>query len=552
MTRAPIRSTLFNLAFYGVTMLCCFVLLPALLLPRPAFLGVVRAYLYIITALEYSILGLKYEVRGRENLPKEGSYIIACKHQSAYETFKLRLIFDDPAIVLKKELLKIPLWGTYLNKSDVIAIDRSTPMAAARSLKEGAQRIAAQGRPIIIFPQGTRVWPYESAKDKPYKNGPARLQEATNLPIVPIALNSGMFWPRSGWLKSSGTVVFDILRPVKPGKERKKLMSEIESKIEKSSEELMSEARLRSIEKKPVKGWWALGVLAGLLLLLGGTYTILWHKTALEVQRHYASGLRDVEGINHAYSAPVITGFPGAVRLEIKDQSFENTQGRLSIENMRAIIWPLPYVPANIKTDGIRLYATKWGEPITFDSADITLHFELDNRIVLQRSTLKSGEFTGRISGFVDTAQKPLPRIDILLEMFGYSDFIASLVDKQILDDRMAMFLGAGFSSLAQEDGGVRVPIHQKNRKIYAGPIPIFTLPARPEPEPDIFIGEDGQSIDSNEEQIQKPAKDPLAGLPPVTRPTQENEEPRLRPKSLLPLPPAQEVPEVGAVPRQP
>jgi len=152
-----IRSTIFNLCFYILTAVSCILLLPTLFLPRNIFLGVVKGYCYTTTFLEKYILRLTYEVRGQEHLPKNGAYIVAAKHQSAYETLKLHLLFNDPAVVLKKELLKIPLWGKYLAKSDVIAIDRSSPKFAIKSIQDGARHVAAQGRYSAIFIGSTKV-----------------------------------------------------------------------------------------------------------------------------------------------------------------------------------------------------------------------------------------------------------------------------------------------------------------------------------------------------------------------------------------------------------
>lgn len=243
MKRSPFRSTLFNISFYSLVAFECIICLPLLLLPRRYFMAVVHGFVASVYFLEKNILRLNYEVRGLEHLPKTGSFIVAAKHQSAYETMKLHLLLKDPAIILKKELLSIPLWGQYLKKSDVIAIDRSTPDTAITSIQEGAKRMQSQGRPIIIFPQGTRVAPEQTANDKPYKVGIARVQEATELPIIPLALNAGLFWPKTGWLKSSGTVIFKFLEPIEAGMDRAALLKKIETSIETETGLLMQEAK---------------------------------------------------------------------------------------------------------------------------------------------------------------------------------------------------------------------------------------------------------------------------------------------------------------------
>src|SRR5262249_52156922 len=161
-----------------------------------------------------------------------------------------------------------------LKKAGMIAIDRSTPERALRSIQNGAVRVKEQGRPILIFPQGTRVGVDEMADWKPYRPGVARIQEVTQLPVIPVALNSGVFWPRNSWLKSSGTVIIQIMEPVAPGKERHELMSELEQTIENQSNVLVAEARkLKHTRQSPVRGEF---LLAFTLLALAGIYTYWW------------------------------------------------------------------------------------------------------------------------------------------------------------------------------------------------------------------------------------------------------------------------------------
>lgn len=237
------RSTIFNVLFYSFNTLACVFCAPALAFTkRESTLKLVAWYLKKLEWLERNIMGLTYEIRGQENLPASGSYIVAAKHQSAYETFKLHLIFNDPAVVLKKELLAIPIWGKFLAKVDPIAIDRKAGRKSMSLIIDEAKRIQEQKRPIVIFPQGTRVRPEQTVKEKPYKAGVSRIQEATGMTIVPMALNSGVFWPKSGWKKKSGTVLFEFLPPIEPGKDTKEVTKEIERVLEEASARLCAEA----------------------------------------------------------------------------------------------------------------------------------------------------------------------------------------------------------------------------------------------------------------------------------------------------------------------
>ena len=232
-----LRASAFNLCFYIISTLFCIILLPVLLVPHKLMMKIIHLYLHINFFLEKYILGLTYEIRGAKNLPQDPPYIVAAKHQSTYETLKLHFLFKNPAPVLKKELLNIPLWGKYLEKSDVIAIDRSSPKAAIKSIKESALRVTAQKRPIIIFPQGTRVSPGTGTDEKPYKMGVTRIQNITNLPIIPMATNAGVYYPKGKWCRKPGCVIFEFLPAIEPSKDRpaKQTLKQIEDVVEEKS-----------------------------------------------------------------------------------------------------------------------------------------------------------------------------------------------------------------------------------------------------------------------------------------------------------------------------
>lgn len=236
-----LRSTLFNISFVLVTGVACILFLPGLLIPRKHAMYIVQIFVRSVYLLERFFLKLDYEVRGLENLPESGSYIVAAKHQSSYETFKLHILFPDPSVILKRELLRIPLWGRFLAKSDPIAIDRSSK-DSAQQIIDGAKRMQAQGRPIIIFPQGTRVYAWQTATDKPYKSGVARMQDATGLTIIPLAHNAGIFWPKHSWLKWPGKVIFEFLPPIPPGQNISDVTKQLEILIETESKNLEFEA----------------------------------------------------------------------------------------------------------------------------------------------------------------------------------------------------------------------------------------------------------------------------------------------------------------------
>lgn len=472
MRRAWIRSTLFNIAFFLANVFYCIVLLPTLLLPRKFYVVGVQIYNYTLAAIEHLVLGLKFEVIGKEHIPTDGPYLVAAKHMSAYETFKLRILFNDPVIILKQELLKIPLWGAHLKKTGIIALDRSTPERALKSLEEGAIDMTKnQGRPIVIFPQGTRVKPEETTGKKPYKAGIYRIQQATNLPIIPMATNSGLFWPRSGWLKSSGTVTFKFLPQVEPGMEKRALMNTLEEKIESESLSLMNKAKMENLEKKS-KLWIVFLIL---IPLIAGLYSYAWIESSKAVKQAYIEFVSDVARTTRI-NEPRVSGFPGPIKLDVIGETIETNDFLLDIKVIHAEGWPIPLLPITVRTGPISISRVQWREPLEFEG--IKAKFSTDGNIIdVKAATLKQNAFEATLSGTVDLSQKPVPKIQSFLSLKGYGDFIGSLAKKDIIEDRIAMFTTFGFSNLADENGVVSVALKQKDNKIYAGPLPIIDLP---------------------------------------------------------------------------
>lgn len=238
-----LRSLLFNILFFGLSTVMCIAIVPFVFCGKKTALFMAKFFTHQTYWLEKHIIGLDYEVRGLGNLPKEGPYIVAAKHQSAYETMKLHILFKDPAIILKRELTRIPVWGWFLSKLDMIAINREKREKSMTSIIEGAQRMKDQGRPIIIFPQGTRVRIDMTAQQKPYKGGIIKMYNATGLPIIPLAMNSGMFWGRKTFIKRPGKVIFEFLPAIEPGLPEKKVIKALEERIESTSIRLMNEAK---------------------------------------------------------------------------------------------------------------------------------------------------------------------------------------------------------------------------------------------------------------------------------------------------------------------
>jgi 1-acyl-sn-glycerol-3-phosphate acyltransferase len=233
-----LRAIAFNLAFICWTVVAGTLGLPVLALPRRTAMAFGRFWSRGTVLLLRQIVGCDYQVRGRDRLPK-GGVIVAMKHQSAWDAVILPVVLDDPAPVAKRELLRLPIYGWYMGRAGAIAIDRRAGAAALRRMIAAARSAAAAGRPIVIFPQGTRVAPRERL---PYQPGVAALYRALALPLVPAAVNSGLFWGRRSFLKRPGRITLEFLEPIPAGWPRQRLMAELERRIETATTALEEEA----------------------------------------------------------------------------------------------------------------------------------------------------------------------------------------------------------------------------------------------------------------------------------------------------------------------
>jgi len=231
-----IRDWAFTILFPLLTGAYCILLVFGPLLPRKGTLAVAFIWLRSVAWLERTVLGLSYQVLGRENLPKHGSFIVAAKHQSTYETMKLHPLLGDPAIVMKRELMQLPIWGWFARKAGMIPIDRRAGRAAVEEMLAAAKAAIAEERPIVIFPQGTRVAP---GHHRAYKMGTAVLYAELGLPIVPMALDSGLYWPKHG-PKRGGTVTFSFLPPIAPGLRQEQALATLEQRLEGETDRLLA------------------------------------------------------------------------------------------------------------------------------------------------------------------------------------------------------------------------------------------------------------------------------------------------------------------------
>ncbi len=234
-----LRSLVFNFCFYLNTGIWLMIALPTFFVPYQAILEVAKTWGRVNLFLLRVIAGVNYEIRGRENI-LPGAFIVASKHQSAWETFALLHLFRSPTFIMKRELQWIPIFGWFTIKGRMVSIDRGAGAQALKNMTERARVELSRGRQLIIFPEGTRR-PVDA--EPRYKHGVAHLYAEEGVPVLPVALNSGLFWPRRTFLRYPGTVVVDILDPIPPGKDKDDFFHELQEKLELATQRLIQEGR---------------------------------------------------------------------------------------------------------------------------------------------------------------------------------------------------------------------------------------------------------------------------------------------------------------------
>jgi 1-acyl-sn-glycerol-3-phosphate acyltransferase len=232
-----VRSLIFNALFYANLFAHGLLALPTLLLPLRFALAFIRSFALTSLWLLRVICGVSVEWRGLERIP-QGACIIACKHQSAWETLSLYTVIHDPTYILKRELMWLPFYGWYAWKTGLIPVDRSAGMAALSRMTRAAQSELKRGRQIVIFPEGTRQAP---GAEPDYKPGAVFLYSKADVPCVPMALNSGLYWPRRSLRRIPGTIIAEALEPILPGLDRPTFAARLQSVLEAATARLVEE-----------------------------------------------------------------------------------------------------------------------------------------------------------------------------------------------------------------------------------------------------------------------------------------------------------------------
>lgn len=232
------RSIIFNFLFYLVLLLFLLLGSPTLIMPRIYSIRALQLWGRVSIWMLRIICNIKMEVRGQENLAN-GPLIIAGKHQSAWETFAIPPLLNDPCMVLKRELFYVPIYGwPYAFKFKMIGVDRAGGAKSLKDLIARGRAEIARGRQIVIMPEGTRK-PVGAVPD--YKPGAAALYTGLNVPCVPFGLNAGLFWPRRKFLRYPGTIVIEFGKAIPAGLPRKEFQKRLQDTVESITNQLISE-----------------------------------------------------------------------------------------------------------------------------------------------------------------------------------------------------------------------------------------------------------------------------------------------------------------------
>jgi 1-acyl-sn-glycerol-3-phosphate acyltransferase len=234
-----IKSLAFNITFFAWAFISAILFIPFFIISTRASQKIGKPWAIVSLFLARIFCGIKYEIRGRENI-KNTPVIYASKHQSAWDTLIFHLLLPRIAFVLKKELLRLPFWGWYLWRMKMIAIDRAAGASSIKQLIRDSKIAIADNRPIVIFPEGTRKKPNATPD---YHAGITAMYSSLGIPVVPVALNSGIYWGKNAFFKKSGTIIIEFLPPIPAGLPKKEFIARLQNEIETASNKLIEESK---------------------------------------------------------------------------------------------------------------------------------------------------------------------------------------------------------------------------------------------------------------------------------------------------------------------
>ncbi len=229
-----LRSTAFMIWLVGLTVILGIIAAPTVILPKRFVWFFYDLWIAWVSWGFERLIGVTVEIKGREHIP-DHPVLVASKHQAMWDTITVFRLFGTPAVILKQELMWVPIYGWYAARLGMISIDRGAHASALRKMVAQARARLDEGRSVVIFPEGSRA-PVGGQLD--YKPGVAALYRQLDVPCLPVALNSGRCWPRKGYGFKPGTITLEVLEPIPPGLNRKDFMATLEERIETASRRL--------------------------------------------------------------------------------------------------------------------------------------------------------------------------------------------------------------------------------------------------------------------------------------------------------------------------
>lgn len=503
-----LRSLLFNIVFFSYTAFICIFLLWSLLLSRYRAWQVYNAYFKSVYWLEVLILGLKVKVEGLEHLPEDGKYIVAAKHQSAHETMIFPLLLHDPAIIMKKGLMQIPLWGWYAKKAGMIGVDRGGRQKAIASIVEGSKRVFVDNRPLIMFPQGTRTQLTDTTLNRPYKGGIAKIYQQVHCPIVPAALNTGVFWGKNTFIKKAGTATIKFLPPIPPDLPPDEMMKKLEQAIEPESAKLVEEAQAKLRDDEFKNGVADIFGIITLLILLWSGYWLYMAKAVEHAMVDMRADMQQEGPVQVSFEDVSTSGYPFKIELNIKDIKVNAPTITANIPALTARAFPIPGYPITIESRA-PITLTPLVKSQEQEFVIDYLGLEIENAVpplfkndsepqsyFLKSMLLKSGMLTMRAFGNISLDEETMAHNgELVLILEGYEKYLQDMIEKDIMERAPAMFFLAMLKNQSEQwleqarndnrqdiptltQDAIIIPFNIRNNEIYAGMFKIGSLGA--------------------------------------------------------------------------
>jgi len=304
-----------------------------------------------------------------------------------------------------------------------------------------------------------------------------RVQESTALPIIPIATNTGVFYPKKGWSKHQGVITFEILPPMEydPEADIGDQLKTLETNMESASNALIEDAN-QQIQKRRKKSPL---ILLLVLLLLSLTYTAYWFFAAHKVQERVKQSMLEIKNNPnvslYVSQPPQISGFPGKINVNFPTQIIAQNNQSVEIDNITATGWPVPFTPIGINTGKITLTSPLWSSPITLDNLKIDLTYGQDD-ITLTHAEISSGRTKAIATGYIKNLNAPYPEFDIALTLQKHKEFLTMLLKSNAINQDAGAMLTFALQALNRK-GAIQAALKSDKNRLFLGPLKVYEFP---------------------------------------------------------------------------